>query len=231
MRGICGDAALGTERPDYGSEHFELLSKKRNERQRWPIRFLEWSRRTSLRHRGWFQISDIAPDPAARQRLVGLWRASIYSGDLEVGGKSQVLCLSASPLAEGWRLPRELARGEHFNMIVDDLWMSASRWLDWFNQVGESPPNWLRLTIKKQSPGGLSQGGKPSWKTRPGKRKLTPSEMAVVRAPGAVSADGILDHKAKARNRLINEHIVKDQKKSAVSSRTIERTIAKVHFV
>jgi hypothetical protein len=114
-----------------------------NERQRWRIRFLDRARRTSLRRRRWFQIGDIEPDSVARERLIGLWRASIYNSDLVLNGKSQVLCLSASPLLNNYRLPSELARGEHFNMIIGDLWMSAPRWIEWFRQIGQTAPHWL----------------------------------------------------------------------------------------
>jgi hypothetical protein len=137
------------------ADHFAALAARRRSRERWRIAFLDKAKRTSVHRRRWFQISDIEPDPIARERLIGLWRASIYSGDLVLKGKSlhhrparrfdqsQVLCLAATPLLEGYRLPPELARGEHFNGIVGDLWMSMPRWLEWLRQVGVAAPIWL----------------------------------------------------------------------------------------
>jgi hypothetical protein len=128
---------------DSTADHFASLADRRRLRDRVRIAFLEKAKRTSRIHRRWFRIAEIEPDANARQELIDQWRASIHSGDLQLKGKSQVLCLSASPLLEGYRLAPELARGEHFNLIVDDLWMSARRWLEWFRQVGIEPPLWM----------------------------------------------------------------------------------------
>ncbi|HEY7243384.1 MAG TPA: hypothetical protein VH678_05815 [Xanthobacteraceae bacterium] len=144
-------------------QYFELLSHDRARWERWRIWFRDRATRTSLRRRRWFQISEIEPDSAARALLIRLWRASIYSGDLEVGGKSQVLCLSATPLLAGWRLPCELARGEQFNVIVGDLWMSAPRWVEWLRQIRGVQPQWLcetaELSQRRTAEARLAPGG------------------------------------------------------------------------
>jgi hypothetical protein len=132
---------------DFGG--FVIDPARRQRRERWCVAFTERAKRTSLRRRRWFRISDIEPDPVGRRPLIGRWRASIYSGDLVLNGKSQVLCTSATPLLSDHRLPPECARGEHFNMIVDDLWMSAPRWLDWFMQVGLAPPPWMPRSTRE----------------------------------------------------------------------------------
>jgi hypothetical protein len=129
---------------DEDTNHFSALANRRRRRERMRTAFLDKVKRTSHLHRRWFRISEIEPDEIARKGLIELWRASIYSHDLLLNGKSQVLCLSASPLLlQDYRLPTDLARGEHFNQIVDDLWMSAPRWLGWFHQVRKTPPDWL----------------------------------------------------------------------------------------
>ena len=91
--------------------------------------------------------------------MIGRWRASIYSGDLVLNGRSQVLCTSATPLLSDHRLRPECARGEHFNMIVDDLWMSEPRWLDWFMQVGLAPPPWMPRSTRERQ---MKKVGRPS---------------------------------------------------------------------
>src|SRR5262249_26887852 len=134
---------------DFG--RFVIDPARRQRRGRWGGGFSEGGKRSSLRRRRRVWVSGIKPDPVGRRPLIGRWRASIYSGDLVLDGKSQVLCTSATPLLSDHRLPPECARGEHFNMIVDDLWMSAPRWLDWFMQVGLAPPPWMpRSTRERQ---------------------------------------------------------------------------------
>lgn len=146
---------------DEDEDHFLALADRRRLRERIRTAFLEKAKQTSRSHRRWFRISEIEPDPFARKELIAQWRASIYSGDLVLNDRSQVLCLSASPLLEGNRLPTDLARGEHFNDIVDDLWMSVPRWLAWFHDVGIAPPLWmsrLRLPYLEGTPNTETQG-------------------------------------------------------------------------
>lgn len=130
--------------------------------------FLSKAARTSRSHRRWFRLDEIESDAEKRQELLGLWRASIYSRDLDLKGRSQVLCLTASPLLGGYRSPRarsdlfrddktisartkavlaaakrlpaELARAEHFNASVGDLWMSAPRWRESLTGKDTKPP-------------------------------------------------------------------------------------------
>jgi len=83
------------------------------------------------------------PDEVARAKLVEEWRASISHGELMLNGKSQVLCLAGSPLAENRLLPAHANDGVLFGLIVGDLWMSARRWLEWFGQVDKDSPQWL----------------------------------------------------------------------------------------
>src|SRR5215467_11533125 len=88
------------------------------------VRFLEKAKRTPRTARRWFRIEDIEPDAHARSKLIDQWRASIWHRDLcSSEGKSPVLCLSASPLAEN-RFDPNMAKGEQFNAVVGDLWMS-----------------------------------------------------------------------------------------------------------
>jgi hypothetical protein len=161
----------GFVEPAGDREHFEDLARRRNERRFGQRRidrarsdFLEKVDRTSRKHRRWFRIVDIEPDPAKRPELAELWRASIYSGDLVMHGKSQVLCLSASPLLDDHRLSPDLARGEHFHDIIDDLWMTAPRWLQWFEQAGLNAPTWLSsIGAVKRKTTKAKVGTKPGW--------------------------------------------------------------------
>ena len=125
-----------------GWEHF---ASRRSQREQVLQHFIDKAKRTPLRARRWFRIADIAADEAKRAELRKHLRASIWHGDLMLRDKSQVLCLSASPLMENNRLPPGYARDEIFYSIVDDLWMSVPRWLQWFVQVGIEPPEWMSM--------------------------------------------------------------------------------------
>ena len=64
------------------------------------------------------------------------------------------------------------------------------------------------------------------WQAKPGKR-LTTTEAAVVKAMNELFPDGKSDLTAKARDELIQNRVTH----RAVSSRTIQRTLEKIHFV
>jgi hypothetical protein len=143
--------------------HFGTMADRRRLRERMRTAFLDKAKRTSRSRRRWFRIREIEPDDIARQELIDLWRASIWSRELILNERSQVLCLSATPLLENYRLSPELARGEHFNMIVDDLWMSLPRWLEWFHQVEKTAPDWLPSAGKRITKPKSKAGAKPGW--------------------------------------------------------------------
>jgi hypothetical protein len=129
---------------DEDADHFARLAARRRLRDRMHTAFLEKAARFSQPRRRWFRVKEIESDEIAREELIRKWRASIYSGDLLHKGKSQVLCLYPSPFLDGYRYPPVLARdAEAFNKVVDDLWMSARRWLEWFSHVGVRPPQWM----------------------------------------------------------------------------------------
>jgi hypothetical protein len=67
-----------------------------------------------------------------------------------------------------------------------------------------------------------------TWQAKPGKR-LTASEIAVLNAINTTWPDGTLDHKAKARDKRIQEWLTLNQQ-SSVKTRTIQRTLVKIHF-
>jgi hypothetical protein len=71
------------------------------------------------------------------------------------------------------------------------------------------------------------QKEKKAWRARPGKR-LTASEIAVVRAMNKLWPNGKLDLRAKARNERIQNQL---SKQGPVSQRTIQRTQKKIHYV
>jgi len=139
---------------------WEALHAKRQQRERRRTRFLDKASRTPRAARRWFRIEEIEPDAHARSNLIDQWRKSIWhrdprslKGDLcSSEGKSQVLCLSASPLAEN-RFDPDMARGEQFNAVVGDLWMSTVRWLDWFYQdaTNRKAPTWLEDIVRSGS--------------------------------------------------------------------------------
>ena len=59
--------------------------------------------------------------------------------------------------------------------------------------------------------------------------KLSPHDNAVLQVLNELWPNGQLDHKAAGRDRKINERLLK-QGRSTVSTRTIERTLKKIHF-
>jgi hypothetical protein len=67
-----------------------------------------------------------------------------------------------------------------------------------------------------------------TWQAEPGKH-LTRSEIAVLEALIVISPDGILDHKAQARDKRILKQL-EIAKQAPVSPRTIQRTLKKIHF-
>jgi hypothetical protein len=205
------------EDPTSTADHFATLANRRQSRERMRTAFLTKVERTSRPHRRWFRISEIETDESVRQELIRLWRASIHSGDLNFKGKLQVLCLTESPLVDGYRFPINLARGELFNEIINDLWMSAPRWREWFHQIKKTPPHWLALA------------GKKSWKPKLGKQ-LTKSDYSVLSALSEFWPDGHIGQKASERNQVINDWLKKNQKRR-IGSRTIQRALTKVRFV
>jgi hypothetical protein len=128
------------------------LDAKRGGRERRRAKFLEKALRTPRTARRWFRIDDIEPDAHVRSNLIDQWRASIWHRDLLLAGKSQVLCLSVSPLAEN-RFDPDMARGEQFNAAIGDLWMSAPRWLAWFRQdeANRKAPAWLEDIMQSRA--------------------------------------------------------------------------------
>jgi len=70
------------------------------------------------------------------------------------------------------------------------------------------------------------QQKRKTWRGRPGEH-LTTAEAAVVRAMKELFPDGKSDLTAKARDELIQDRL----KHRAISSRTIQRTLGKIHFV
>jgi hypothetical protein len=208
-------------------DHFVALAERRRLRERRRAAFVQKAARWSRPHRRWFRITEIEPDETARQSLIERWRASIYSGDLDLNGKSQVLCMTASPLIlprvvssqliESYRLPGDLARGEQFSKLIDDLWMSGPRWLCWMHQVESRPPNWLEDFGPKKV-----VSAEKSWKAKAGKT-LTRSELAVMNALNKLYPDGRLLDWAQTRNERIREC-------TKVQPRTIVRALQKIHF-
>jgi hypothetical protein len=71
---------------------------------------------------------------------------------------------------------------------------------------------------------------KKGWHAKPGdKNKLTPHEEAVLSALNELFPNGELDYKAKQRDARINQHLVKSGR-SEVSTRVVQRTLAKIAF-
>jgi hypothetical protein len=76
--------------------------------------------------------------------------------------------------------------------------------------------------------GRVAQNESKTWHAKRGKH-LTPSETAVFEALIVVSPDGILDHKAQARDKRILKQL-EIAKQAPISPRTIQRTLKKIHF-
>jgi hypothetical protein len=67
-----------------------------------------------------------------------------------------------------------------------------------------------------------------TWQVMPG-CLLSKAEIAVLRAINEICSDGILDHTAKARDQRILKQLEIAQQ-ADVSTRTIQRTLIKIHF-
>ena len=94
----------------------------------------------------------------------------------------------------------------------------------WRKNQGFSPTTFWR---RRDQPVGPQQEGK-TWQAKPGS-VLTASEKAVCRAINEIWPDETSDHKAKARDERILSQL-KIAKQRAVSPRTIQRTLRKIHF-
>ena len=81
-------------------------------------------------------------------------------------------------------------------------------------------------TFWKPQDQAVAQQKRKTWQARPGKH-LTTTEAAVVRAMNELFPDGKSDLVAKTRDELIQDRVTH----RAVSSRTIQRTLEKIHFV
>ena len=68
-----------------------------------------------------------------------------------------------------------------------------------------------------------------TWRAQPGKRLTTATEAAVVRAMNELFPDGKLALIAKVRDALIQDWVTQRTQRT-VSSRTIQRTLKKIHF-
>jgi hypothetical protein len=68
-----------------------------------------------------------------------------------------------------------------------------------------------------------------TWQAKPG-CVLSEAENAVLKVINEIWPDGILDHKAKARDERIRDRLRHTQQ-STVSARTIQRTLKNIHFV
>ena len=198
-------------------EYFESAQYYRELRKRICAAFVEKANRTSRPHRRWFRIDEIEPDESARRELAELWRKSIYSGDLiSTQNKSQVLCFSDTPLLQGFRFPRDLAKGEHFNDIIQHLWMSAPQWRKWLRDNEKRIPAWLATAGK-------------TWKGKRG-AKLTENDTAVLAALNKLYPDGDLEGiKANHRNLQINEWLALYRGRQ-LELRTMQRALQKIRY-
>ena len=99
--------------------------------------------------------------------------------------------------------------------------LSYEEFSTWCKKRGFSMP-----TFWQPRDQAVAQQKRKTWRARPGKH-LTTTEAAVVRAMNELFPDGKSDLAAKARDELIQDRV----KHRAISSRTIQRTLGKIHFV
>ena len=95
--------------------------------------------------------------------------------------------------------------------------LSYEEFITWLAKRGYSKPSFWRP--RQHTP-------TKSWKAKPGK-KLTPIEVAVLRAINELFPNGEITHKATSRNKRINQHLANS---GGVSPRTIQRTLEKIKF-
>jgi hypothetical protein len=97
--------------------------------------------------------------------------------------------------------------------------LSYEEFSTWCTKRGFSIPTFWKPRDQLVAP-------QKTWQVKPGK-SLTTTEAAVVRVMNELFPDGKSDLVAKARDELVKNRLTH----RAVSSRTIQRTLEKIHFV
>jgi hypothetical protein len=119
--------------------------------------------------------------------------------------------------------------------IVRDTYLAKSWALSlyaalWLQSKGIAPPSSISWSLKARDAAGTDKvpagDRRKTWKRKSGNR-LTDGEAAVCEAFNALWPNGEIDHKAKARNRAINDWL-RDQGRSPVSLRVIQRALNKI---
>jgi hypothetical protein len=149
-------------------------------------------------------------------------RQQIHVPSNNIESWDETSCRNAiQELAEAYSL--DILDLDGLDLAVGLPWvlLTYEQFTTWLRKCGYPEPTFWRPR--------LNNAQKKRWKARRGET-LTPHEEAVVRVLNQIWPDGDSDHKAKARNSRINECLANEHHKSAVSPRTIQRTIAKVYF-
>ena len=111
-----------------------------------------------------------------------------------------------------------------FVIGLNSIKLTYEEFNTWRTNLGFSKPTFWQ---PRDQPVGPQQERK-TWQAKPG-YLLTASEKAVCGAINEIWPEGILDHKAKARDERILSRL-KIAKQPAVAPRTIQRTLKKIHF-
>jgi hypothetical protein len=122
-------------------------------------------------------------------------------------------------------------------IIVRDAYLAKS-WVwslcaaRWLQSKGITPPGSIGWSLKVRETAraepALVADQRRSWKLKSGNR-LTRGEAAICDALNTLWPSGNADHKARARDKSINDWFRK-QGKSTVSSRTIQRAFSKIAY-
>jgi len=146
-------------------------------------------------------------------------RIPIPSGNPE--SWDEVACINAfQALAETCSIDQYPILATHFGWIE----LTYDEFIAWLAKRGYPEPQFWRPGLKKHT-------YQKRWKPKAGdKNKLTDHEKSVMSAVNELFRDGNLEHKAKRRDTLINEHLTK-LNRSKVSPRVIQRALRKIEFV
>jgi hypothetical protein len=113
---------------------------------------------------------------------------------------------------------RSLDRCPELAEILSGMSLSYGEFTAWVEKRGFTRPTFWQP--RRHPP-------KKRWKAKPGQKKLTRTEEAILSVINEVFPDGKLAHNAKYRNERINQHLASSGK---VTPRTIQRTLEKIEF-
>jgi hypothetical protein len=138
---------------------FIEFAERHEKRRRRTVWFNRRQCRISFERRQWLGITEMADEYAKepgslevnaerRNRFINSVRRSILSGEFTHNGRSQVLNVHPSGLAENRFDPIGASNEEQFNPIVAYLYISRTQWSNWLERHGVEIPRFPATSVK-----------------------------------------------------------------------------------